>query len=201
MTSSPTPQGGAVSGTTRERIVAAAVDLFAEQGFDATSVNQVVVRAGVAKGALYHHFASKDALLYEVYAELIERQLRGLQQITAAGGTAERQLRALVADLVETTATKAKPAMVFFREGHRLSDEGQAAVRRSRRQMHDAVRSLVAEAQLSGEFAAVATPDIVTFTLFGVINELPVWYSPAGSKRPAEIAAEISDLLLAALVR
>ena len=63
---------------TRQRIVAAAVALFAEQGFDATSVNQVVARAGVAKGALYHHFDSKDDLLYEVYRELVDRQLAGL---------------------------------------------------------------------------------------------------------------------------
>jgi hypothetical protein len=40
---------------------------------------------------------------------------------------------------------------------------------------------------------------MVTFTLFGVINELPVWYQPDGRKRPADIAEELSALLLAAL--
>jgi hypothetical protein len=65
--------------------------------------------------------------------------------------------------------------------------------------MHDAVIDLVASAQASGDFAAVSSPEMVTFTLFGVINELPVWYQPAGRKQPADIADELARLLLAAL--
>ncbi len=76
---------------TRQRIVAAAVALFAEQGFDATSVTEVVARAGVAKGALYHHFASKDDLLYEVYRELVDRQLAGLRRHPRTGPAAGRR--------------------------------------------------------------------------------------------------------------
>ena len=48
----------------RARVLGAAVDLFARQGYDATSVAEVVTQAGVAKGGFYHHFASKEALLY-----------------------------------------------------------------------------------------------------------------------------------------
>jgi AcrR family transcriptional regulator len=185
--------------STRQRIVHAAVSLFAEQGFDATSVNQVVAKAGVAKGALYHHFASKDDLLYEVYRELVDRQLAGLTEILSRGWPADQSLRALIADLVSTTAARAGEAKVFFREGHRLNDENQARVRAARRSIHDAVIELVRSAQAGGEFAAVASPEMIAFTVFGVINELPVWYRPEGPKRPAELAAELSDLILAAV--
>lgn len=185
--------------STRGRIISAAVELFAEQGFDATSVNQVVARASVAKGALYHHFSSKDDLLFEVYRELIDRQLSGLHDIQRRGLSPAETLRALILDLVCTTAEKAAEAKVFFREGHRLSDANQQRTRRARREMHDAVLGLVAAAQAGGEFSAVASPEMVTFTLFGVINELPVWYQPDGRKRPADIAEELSALLLAAL--
>ncbi len=188
-----------VEAGTRERIVAAAVSLFAEQGFDATSVNQVVARAGVAKGALYHHFASKDDLLYEVYRELVDRQLAGLTEILARGLPPADALRELITDLVVTTAARAGEAKVFFREGHRLGDANQARVRGARRGIHDAVTELVRAAQASGEFRRVASPEMVTFTIFGVINELPVWYRPDGPKPPVELAAELSDLILAAL--
>jgi hypothetical protein len=40
---------------------------------------------------------------------------------------------------------------------------------------------------------------MVTFTIFGVINELPLWYRPQGRKRPAQIATELADFVLAAL--
>ncbi len=184
---------------TRERIVAAAVSLFAERGYDATSVNQVVARAGVAKGALYHHFESKDDLLYEVYRELVDRQLAGLTAILERGLAPATALRALITDLVETTAASAAEAKVFARESHRLGDANQARVREARRRIHHAFIDLIRAAQISGEFAEVASPEMVTFTVFGVINELPVWYHPDGEKRPAELADELSALILAAL--
>jgi AcrR family transcriptional regulator len=188
-----------IAAGTRERIVAAAVSLFAEQGFDATSVNQVVARAGVAKGALYHHFASKDDLLYEVYGELVDRQLAGLREILSRGLAPADALRELIADLVVTTAARVGEAKVFLRESHRLGDANQARVRAARRSIHDAVTDLVRSAQAAGRFAPVASPEMVTFTVFGVINELPVWYRPDGPKQPAEVAAELSNLILAAL--
>lgn len=185
---------------TRQRIVSAAVSLFAEQGFDATSVNQVVARAGVAKGGLYHHFGSKDDLLYEVYRELVDRQLTGLREILARGLGPADTLRALIADLVETTAARSAEAKVFARESHRLGDANQARLRSARRGIHDAFIELVRAGQASGQFRPVASPEMVTFTVFGVINELPVWYRPDGAKRPDELATELAELILAALL-
>lgn len=183
----------------RARVLDAAVELFAQQGYDGTSVTQVITRAGVAKGGFYHHFASKEALLYEVYGDLISRQLEGMDAILARGLPAAGTLRALIHDLVETTAASARPALVFWRELHRLGDERTEQYRSVRRRYHDTVKRLVGDAQAAGEFSAVATADTVTFTIFGFVNELPLWYRPAGHKRPAELAAELADLVLAAL--
>lgn len=183
----------------RERILGAAVDLFAEHGYDGTSVSQVIDRAGVAKGGFYHHFASKEALLYEVYGDLIGRQLAGMDDILLRGLPPAETLRALIVDLVETTAASARPALVFWREMHRLGDERTAEYRRARRRYHDTVRRLVREAQAAGTFAPVASADTVTFAIFGYVNELPLWYRPSGRQRPAQLAAELADFVLAAL--
>jgi AcrR family transcriptional regulator len=183
----------------RARILDAAVDLFAEQGYDGTSVAEVIARAGVAKGGFYHHFASKEDLLYEVYGDLISRQLAGLDEILARGLPAAQTLRALIVDLVVSTAGSAKQALVFWREMGQLGPQRAEQYRRQRRRYHEAVRRLVREAQARGEFTAVAPPDTVTFTIFGVVNELPTWYRPNGRKRPAQLADEIADFVLAAL--
>jgi AcrR family transcriptional regulator len=62
---------------TRERLVSAARELFGARGYDATAVEDVLAAAGVARGALYHHFASKsalfDAVAEEVFAEIARR--------------------------------------------------------------------------------------------------------------------------------
>lgn len=59
---------------TRERLIAAARELFGGRGYEATSIEAVLERSGVARGALYHHFAGKaelfDAVLESLYAEL-----------------------------------------------------------------------------------------------------------------------------------
>ena len=183
----------------RERVLVAAVDLFARQGYDGTSVAQVINAAGVAKGGFYHHFASKEALLYEVYGDLITRQLAGLDEILGQHLPPAQALRAIIVDLVESTAASAQRALVFWRELHRLGDETTEQYRRARRRYHDAVQKLIRDGQATGDFAAVASPEVVTFTLFGVINELPLWYRPTGRKRPAQLATELADLLLAAL--
>ena len=186
-------------GAVRDRVLDAAVELFAQQGYDGTSVAQVVARAGVAKGGFYHHFASKEALLYEVYGDLITRQLAVMDDLVARSRPAGETLRALIVDLVASTAASARQALVFWREMHRLGDERTEQYRRERRRYHDTVKQLISDGQASGEFARVASADTVTFTIFGVVNELPLWFSPDGPKRPEELGDELADFVLAGL--
>lgn len=183
----------------RDKIRTAAVELFAAQGYDGTSVAEVIAAAGVAKGGFYHHFASKQELLYEVYGDLISRQLAAMDEILARGLPPAETLRALITDLIVSTAASSRQALVFWREGSKLPGDRSAELRRARRRYHDAVRRLVRDGQAAGAFAAVASPDIITFTIFGIVNELPLWYRPQGRKRPAQIATELADFVLAGL--
>lgn len=56
---------------TRQLIVSVARQLFTTQGYPATSIADIVVRAGIAKGALYHHFSGKEALFRAVYDAIL----------------------------------------------------------------------------------------------------------------------------------
>jgi AcrR family transcriptional regulator len=181
------------------RLLEAAVTLFAEKGFDATSVQEIVERAQVTKGAMYHYFKSKDDLLYEIYHGLISQQLFDLDRILDAGLPPGESLRAIVRDLVETTTVRLAEAAVFSREMHRLAAEPMAALRAQRRRYHEALRDVVARGQESGAFASVASAETVTLIVFGVVNQLPQWYQPDGPKSPRQLADEIADFALAAL--
>jgi AcrR family transcriptional regulator len=68
---------------TRRRILDAARALFAERGFAATSIDEVVRTAGVTKGALYHHFRDKTDLLRAVYEEQEQLSIDGLLALGA----------------------------------------------------------------------------------------------------------------------
>ena len=85
------PSDSAVlSGPLPERLLAVATRLFAEKGFEGTSVQEIVAAAGVTKGAMYHYFASKDDLLYEIYHRLLVMQTNRLQQFAGGEGTSSR---------------------------------------------------------------------------------------------------------------
>jgi AcrR family transcriptional regulator len=191
----------AAPGAMPGRILSAAVALFAEQGFDATSVQQIVARAAVTKGAMYHYFRSKDDLLYEIYHRLIEEQLAGLRRILDRGLPPPDTLRAVIADLVETTAANLEPAAVFGREMHRLAGERMAELRAARRRYHESLRDLVARGQRDGVFGTAASAETVTLMVFGIVNQLPQWYRPDGPTSPRQLADEISAFVLCGLAK
>jgi AcrR family transcriptional regulator len=182
-----------------ERILASAVELFAEQGFDATTVQQVVDRAQVTKGALYHYFDAKDDLLYEIYHALIGTQTADLEEIAARGMSASDTVRAILVNVVRTTVDRLPEAKVFFREAHKLDAERHVAFRADRRRYHESFRQVIANGQASGEFATVVPPDTVVQIAMGVVNQLPVWYRSDGAKTAEELGNEIADFVLAAL--
>jgi AcrR family transcriptional regulator len=183
------------------RIIRAAAALFAEQGFDATSVQQIVDRAAVTKGAMYHYFRSKDDLLYEIYHTLIQEQLAGLDRILGRRLPLPETLREVIGDLVVTTAAHVSEAAVFGREMHKLAGERMAELRADRRRYHEAFRDLVAEGQRTGQFGTAASAETVTLMVFGIVNQLPQWYRPDGPTTPAQLSAEIATFVLAALTR
>ncbi|MCE6995964.1 TetR/AcrR family transcriptional regulator [Saccharothrix sp. S26] len=187
------------TGATPERIVGAAVRLFAAKGFDATTVQEVVEAASVTKGALYHYFGSKDDLLFEIYRSLIGRQMADLDGIVAAGLDAATTVRRIVVSLVETTAASVDETAVFVREMHRLDADRMASFRAERRRYHETFRSVVEQAQRDGRFSSAVPADTVVLIALGVVNQLPTWYRPDGPKSPARLGGEIADFVLAGL--
>lgn len=67
----------------RQRILDAALDLFAESGYEGASLQQVADRVGLHKSSLFHHFRSKEELAREVYRGLAERLLKRLEPLLA----------------------------------------------------------------------------------------------------------------------
>jgi AcrR family transcriptional regulator len=72
----------AVRGTARERLLDAAVQVFAERGYRAASVEEIAAAAGVTKGAVYWSFDSKEGLFHTLIEERVDRQARELMGIT-----------------------------------------------------------------------------------------------------------------------
>jgi AcrR family transcriptional regulator len=181
------------------RLLAAATRLFADQGYDRTSVQEIVEAAGVTKGALYHYFGSKEDLLQEVYARLLRLQQERLDMYAGSQEPVEERLRAAAADVVVTTIENLDDASIFFRSMHQLSPEKNKQVRAERRRYHERFRALVEEGQRAGVFTRDIPADLVVDYHFGSVHHLSTWYRPDGPLTPQQVATHLADLLLRAL--
>ncbi|MCX4727521.1 TetR/AcrR family transcriptional regulator [Streptomyces sp. NBC_01020] len=182
-----------------QRLLAAATRLFAERGYDRTSVQEIVEAAGVTKGALYHYFGSKEDLLQEVYSRLLRLQQERLDAFADSDAPVEQRLREAAADVVVTTIENLDDASIFFRSMHQLSPEKNKQVRLERRRYHERFRALVEEGQRIGVFSKAVSADLVVDYHFGSVHHLSTWYRPDGPLTPRELAEQLADLLLRAL--
>ncbi|MBB5936338.1 TetR/AcrR family transcriptional regulator [Streptomyces zagrosensis] len=182
-----------------QRLLDAATKLFAERGYDRTSVQEIVEAAGVTKGALYHYFGSKDDLLHEVYGRVLRLQQERLDALAGADAPVERRLRDAAADVVVTTIENLDDTKIFFRSMHQLSPEKHKQVRAERRRYHERFRALIEEGQRSGVFSADTPADLVVDYHFGSVHHLGTWYHPDGPLTPQQVADQLADLLLRAL--
>ncbi|PRW61836.1 TetR/AcrR family transcriptional regulator [Actinopolyspora mortivallis] len=182
-----------------QRLLAAATRLFAEHGFETTSVQQIVDAAGVTKGAMYHYFGSKDDLLYEIYARVLRVQTARMEQAADSTESVQRRLRAVAVDVVVTTVTHLEDTVIFFRSMHLLHPDKQAEVRAQRRRYHERVRGLIEEGQASGVFRADRSAELVVDFFFGAVHHLGFWYRRDGPMSARQVGEQFADLLLDAL--
>ena len=183
----------------QERLLAASLRLFAKQGVESTSVQEIVAAAGVTKGAMYHYFSSKDDLLYEIYHRLLSMQMKRLDAIADGSGSAEERVRAAAADVVQSTLTSIDEAIVSFRSIHMLPLPQRRQVRMERRRYHERFRALIEEGQGEGAFRKDVPADLSVHFFFGAVNQLGTWYHRDGELKSHQIAEHYAEMLMSAL--
>lgn len=187
------------SGSVVDRLVAAATHLFATQGYEHTTVQEVVVAAGVTKGAMYHYFMSKDDLLHEIYHRILTMQLDRLRAVADGEGPIDVRLRNAAVDVIATTVDNFDELTVVARCTHQLAPAPQRAVRAGRRRYHETFLGMVVEGQRAGLFASDVDAALVVDFFFGAVHHLPVWFRPEGRLSGQALGEAYADLLLRAL--
>ena len=82
---------------TRSQILEVASMLFAQKGFNETSMNDIVHASGLSKGGIYWHFKSKNEIVLAIFNQYFDMELAMLNSVLASEGTSEERLRRLIA--------------------------------------------------------------------------------------------------------
>ena|SRR5437868_4272881 len=127
--------------TRREELTRIAARLFAERGYQGTSLADLAGELGIQKPSLYHHIESKEDLLWEVASDGAEAFHAALDGVPADAPAAERIRLALQAHLA-VVAQQLDVATVFVREWRYLEGERRARFLAERRRYEERVRDL-----------------------------------------------------------
>lgn len=166
-------------------ILEAAAACFMEQGFSATSIDDVARRLGATKGRIYHYYSSKTDLFFDVHREGMDRLFTAVEAAAVAPGPAGVRLgRMLEAHALASMENHTYIAVVV--QGvhmHRMAATTPAqrrtldAVMDMRRRYEDLFRRML-EAGMEDGSATVSNPSVAIKAALGAINWMSVWYRP-----------------------
>lgn len=180
----------------RQKVRQAALGVFAEHGYRATSMQDLAAAAGMGKASLYHYFASKEELLTDLYEEVLRENVRAVEQIAATEQPAVKALAAVIVDRVLYTCENRDLLSVFFEEETELPGRMRARLIRVRREYDDAILAIVERGVSDGELHIGTTPRVFVNTLLGAANWVYKWYDPKGPMSPAQLGADMAEILL-----
>jgi AcrR family transcriptional regulator len=175
----------------RQRLLEAALGLFAERGFHDTSVDEVVAVARTSKSAFYVYFESKE----DCIRVLLEQEGGALIQAVKAGSAAARGHRARVREgvfvFVRTCCARHRVARLLLVEGVGLSESIEAVRGRLHAEFAELVEAQVRRGQADGEFAG-ADPVVYGRAVVGAVNEAIGWSLASGrAANPDQLAGEL----------
>ncbi|GAA4873786.1 TetR/AcrR family transcriptional regulator [Saccharopolyspora cebuensis] len=161
-----------------ESLLAVAVGLFNERGYDGTSMEDLARALGITKSAIYHHVPGKEELLRLAVNRGLDGLFAEAARIETVDGRAidrlEHLVRASVLVLVEQL-----PFVTLLLRVRGNTEVERAALAR-RREFDQIVADLVSKAAADGDLRPDVDPATSARLLFGMVNSLVEWYRPDG---------------------
>jgi AcrR family transcriptional regulator len=186
----------------RQEILRASARLFQRHGYDATSMNDVAAALKLSKGGLYHHFQSKDEILFHLMNHALditqERVIDGVRGIVDP----EERLRMLIRRHMEVVlSVRDREITVMLHENHPLPPSLRRRINARKKDYVHFVESVIAEAQRARGTKGNVSPRAAAFALLGMINWTYQWYRPEGALQEEDLARQYTEIFFAGAFR
>jgi AcrR family transcriptional regulator len=189
----------------RQEILRTAARLFQQRGYDATSMNDVAAALKLSKGGLYHHFQSKDEILFEIMNHAMEiTQARVVNPVRSIANPEER-LRALIRLHIEVVLSpRDREITVMLHENHPLPPSLRKRINSRKKDYIHFLENLMAEVQSKSRLTTSAkgtvTPRAAAFALLGMINWIYQWYKPEGDLQAKNLIPQFTELIFGGIL-
>ncbi|MFF5991992.1 TetR/AcrR family transcriptional regulator [Prauserella flavalba] len=175
-----------------ESLLAVAVKLFNERGYDGTSMEDLSRKLGITKSAIYHHVPSKQELLRLAVNRALDGLFAEVDKLDTVEGRAIDRLEHLVRGSVAVLADQLPFVTLLLRVRGNTKVERDALARR--REFDHIVTDLAGKAIADGDLRADVDPATAARLLFGMVNSLIEWYRPRGGLRAPELADMVATV-------
>lgn len=165
-------------GNDRDDVISAAVRLFNDHGYEATTIGMIADQLGVSKSAIYHHVRSKEELL----AAALDHAMGSLEAVLAdeqsQAGDAVARLEFVMRGTVTVLTNELAEVTLLLRL--RGNTELERRILQRRRRFDRAVAQLMQDLADEQNFGSDTEPRVATRLVFGMINSITEWYRPDG---------------------
>jgi TetR/AcrR family transcriptional regulator len=180
--------------TKRRAILDRSAKLFAQNGYDRTAMAEVATACGVSKALLYHYYASKDALLFDILSVHLQELLDAANAVSTSLSPRER-LRALVGALLDAYRDADPQHKIQINEMSKLPQERREILIGMERELVAVFADAIAQVLPAiGRSKALLKP--VTMSLFGMLNWHYMWFREGGSLSREEYADLATTVLV-----
>ncbi len=189
-------QDGAAAPARADQVRAAALRLFKEKGYHATSMRDIAEAVGINKGSLYSYIKSKEDLLVPVFERSMGVLLSQMEDIMADDslGPTDRLRRAIHAH-ISAVAGNLDELTVYLSEWRQLATESLATTRLQRERYAEFFDQILKDGVATGEFRSMDTR-IAMLAMIGMCNYLFRWYRPDGRLTPDQIADQLVAMVM-----
>jgi AcrR family transcriptional regulator len=179
----------------RQEILRAAARLFQQQGYDATSMNDVAAALKLSKGGLYHHFESKDEILFHIMSHAMAITEDRVVKVARRIEGVEERLRTLIRLHIQVVLSpEDREITVMLHENHPLPPALRRQINARKKDYLVFVENLIAEVQHKRNSASTVTPRAAAFALVGMINWIYQWYKPEGPLTGDALVQQYTDI-------
>jgi len=181
----------------REEILALAAKIFADKGYASTTVREIADAAGILSGSLYHHFASKEAMLDEIMHGFLDHIVEQYRATVDAGGDPIDVLRALVREAFSSLGGNPAALAVMINEFNFLVQFPRFTyLREGAEETERLWTGVIEEGMRTGVFRSDIDARMIYRFMRDTIWISVRWYRPDGKYSPEEIADFYVAMLL-----